>query len=177
MVAAYLYLEAAQTGFFGRGFGSVPLGAEGAIDLSGESGRRRIAPLDASDERQMRLQRGAVDELARRHVGTPISGGGTEDLRILQQLLDQHVLKRDQVYELQALGVVLGDVMVAQLGYSWVVVQDEIGRSRALRFADSDTLVFPVTMISKRVEKDIRFGVSELYAKAETLASRGGKLE
>ena len=70
--------------------------------------------------------------------------------------------------------MVLGDVMVAQLGLSWVVVEDELGRSRALRLGESDELVYPVTMISKRVEADIRFTVDELYAKAQAIAGRRG---
>jgi len=176
VIAAYVYLVDAGSGFFGGGIGSLPAGSGSAIDLSGDRGRRRILPLEASDERQLEIQRKTVDELARRHVGTPLSGGDPDDLRILQALLDQGVLDPDQVYELQALGVVLGDVMAAQLGFRWVVVQDEIGRSRALRFDDTDTLVFPVTMISKRVEGDVRFAVSELYAKAEAIAARNGAL-
>jgi hypothetical protein len=84
------------------------------------------------------------------------------------------VLQPDQTLELQALGVVLGDVMVAQLGFSWAIVEDELGRSRALRLGESDDLVYPVTMISKRVEKDIRFTVEELYAKAREIAGRRG---
>lgn len=163
-------------GFFGGGIGSLPVGSEGAIDLSGEGNRRRILPLEAADERQLQLQRKAVDELSRRHVGTPISGGALDDLRIIQTLLDLRVLGADQAYELQSLGVVLGDVMVTQLDFSWVVVQDEVGRSRALRFRDTDTLVFPVTMISKRVEGDVRFAVSDLYAKAESIAAQNGAL-
>lgn len=176
VIAGYVYLVDAEGGLFGGGMGALPVGSEGAIDLSGERELRRILPLEASDQRQLRLQRKAIDELARRHVGTPVSGGDLDDLRIVQALLDQRVLAADQVYELQALGVVLGDVMVKQLGFSWVVVQDEIGRSRALRFRDTDTLVFPVTMISKRVEGDVRFEVSDLYAKAEAIAARNGAL-
>jgi hypothetical protein len=174
LAALYLYLD------YGSGSGT-PFGfqldrpaAEGAIDLDPESSRTQIDSLEYSDERLMGRQRSVVDELARRHVGSPLTGGALDDLRILQELLDQRVLQPEQTYELQALGVVLGDVMVAQLGFSWAIVEDELGRSRALRLGTSDELVYPVTMISKRVERDVRFTVRELYDKAQAIAERRG---
>lgn len=174
LIAVYVYFAGVESGYFDSTYSAVPPSADGALDLAPESGRRAIRPLEADDERLMRRQRGVVDELARRHVGTPVSGGQRDDLRILQELLDQRAVPSDEIYQLQALGVVLGDVMVEQLGFSWVIVEDELGRSRALRFGDTDALVFPVTMISKRVERDVRFTVDELYGKAEEIAAGGG---
>jgi hypothetical protein len=174
LIAVYVYFAGVEHGYFETAYSAFPPSAGGALDLAPESGRRSIASLEASDERLMRRQRGVVDELARRHVGTPVAGGKLDDLRILQELLDQRVVPSDEIYQLQALGVVLGDVMAEQLGFSWVIVEDELGRSRALRFGDTDALVFPVTMISKRVERDIRFTVDELYKKAEEIAAGGG---
>jgi hypothetical protein len=174
LAALYLYLGSYWGGSPGVGFELDRPAAEGQLDLGSESVRRRIGPLADSDERLLSQQRSAVDELARRHVGSPLTGGTTDDLRVLQELLDQRVLQPDQTYELQALGVVLGDVMVAQLGFSWAIVEDELGRSRALRPGESDAIVYPVTMISKRVEADIRFTVDELYAKAQAIARRPG---
>jgi len=144
--------------------------------------RKRISPLTAHDERQMGEQRSKVEELARRHVGTPLTGGASrEDLRILQEILDKQVLSRDQTWELQALGVALGDVMAEQLGLTWVAIEDELGRSRALRFRESEDLIFPVTMISKRVEVKVRFRVLDLFEKTSSrvddlaLRARGGR--
>jgi hypothetical protein len=170
--ALYLYLSSNSGSPLGIALDRPP--SKGALDLDPDSNRMRIGPLEHSDERLMMRQRSAVDELARRYVGTPITGGQLDDLRILQELLDQRVLKPDQTYELQSLGVVLGDVMAAQLGFSWAIVEDELGRSRALRLGESDDRVYPITMISKRVEKDVRFTVNELYAKAQEIAERRG---
>jgi hypothetical protein len=128
--------------------------------------RKQITPLTSHDEKQLRAQRAKVDELARRHVGTTLTGGASpDDLRILQEILDKKVLSQDQTWELQALGVALGDVMAEQLGLTWVVLEDRLGRSRVLRFRESENLVFPVTMISKRVEGNVRFRVQELFEK------------
>jgi hypothetical protein len=174
LAALYLYLGSDWGGPPGAGFELARPAAKGPLDLDSESVRTRIGPLADSDERLLSQQRSAVDELARRHIGSPLTGGTTDDLRIIQALLDQRVLQPDQTYELQALGVVLGDVMVAQLDFSWAVVEDELGRSRALRLGESDERVYPVTMISKRVEADVQFTVNELYAKARAIAGRRG---
>lgn len=133
----------------------------------------RFVPLSGADRDILRTQRSVVDELVRRHVGSPLTASGLEDLRVLQQLIDLRVLKPDQTFELQALGVALGDVMAAQLGLQWVAVQDEYGRSRGLRLGETQVVIFPVTMISKRIELDVDFTVDELYRKSRQTVEQG----
>ena len=126
--------------------------------------RTRFESFSGVETRRTREQRQLIEELARRHIGTPITGGSSlDDLRVIQEILDKGILKQGQTYELQALGVALGDVLARQLGLSWVTVVDELGRSRVLRFRETQNLIFPVTMISKRVEVGVRFQVRELY--------------
>jgi hypothetical protein len=136
------------------------------LEERGSPGKSRFLPLSAADRELLQEQRWRVDALARRHVGAGLTGRSLEDLRILQEILDRAPPAPDETRELQALGVALGDVMAAQLGLSWVVFEDELGRSRALRLGGTDVVVFPVTMISKRVERDVPFRVEELYRKA-----------
>jgi hypothetical protein len=137
-----------------------------------ESAESEVQPLSDSDRRSLERQRDIVRTLARRHVGAPPRGGSLEDLRILQTLVDDRVLERDQVYELQALGVVLGDILAEQLDLSWVVVDDQYGRTRALQYGSREDVFFPVTMISKRYEKRIPVDIDELYEKVETEVAR-----
>jgi len=169
LVAVGFYLSIDPVGFNPLG-GLLPgSGLEGGLleDDSFYSKRTTIEELSQLDLRRLREQRDLVDELARRHVGTPLSvGRSLEDLRVLQELLDQEILDRDQTYELQALGVALGDVLAEQYDLEWVVVNDDLGRSRALRYGEGEDLVFPVTMISKRVEANMKVQVRELYEKS-----------
>jgi hypothetical protein len=46
---------------------------------------------------------------------------------------------------------------------SWVTVQDEYGTDPALRYKTTSILVFPLTMISKRVEDGRAVEVEYLY--------------
>jgi hypothetical protein len=156
--------------------------------------RPTITPLERSDREQLEHQRQMIATLARRHVGSPISGGSLSDLRIIQQLLDRLPPRdrrlvpfvepgfpgRSRIYEVQALGVALGDVMARNLRLEWVVFEDAYGRGRALNKPGTKDLVFPVTMISKRYEKSIPVDVRALYdeiaaerAKADEPRKRG----
>ena len=125
----------------------------------------RYQALSGLELRRLKAQRKIVRELARRHVGRPTTGASLEDLRVIQAILERAGLERDQTFELQALGVALGDVMAAQLGLEWIALQDDFGRSRALRFGETDVVIFPVTMISKRIEAGLPVSVEELWEK------------
>jgi len=77
-------------------------------------------------------------------------------LRLIQTILDNGWISKDETWKLQPLGVAFGDALeqeVAEL--SWVVVEDEFGRDPALRWLDTTRLTFPLTAISKRVEDDV----------------------
>jgi len=84
-------------------------------------------------------------------------------LGLLRALLQQKVFKPDQTYELQCMGIVLGDVFVQELGMTWIMVEDEYGRDPAVRLGDSSIILFPLTMISKRVEKDQEVDVFKMF--------------
>ncbi len=99
---------------------------------------------------------------------------GEADLRWLQRLVDEKVLRRDQTYELQCLGAVLGQVLVARTPLRWVVVEDQHSRELALEYPNTSVIVFPVTMISKRIEDGRDVDVVPLY---RTVAAHVEKLK
>jgi hypothetical protein len=126
----------------------------------------RISEISYLDRQYMTQQRTVMEDLTRRHFGRTFNGNRDNDLGLLQRLLDQRLVRGDQTRELQAMGVIMGDLLAAELSLHWVVYQDELGRSRALRDGDTDTYLFPITMISRRREVDNRTPVAEIYAKA-----------
>jgi hypothetical protein len=127
----------------------------------------RTSELSPLDRQFMRQQRELLQDLVARHYGRQFNGGKANDLPLLQRLLDQRLVRNDQTRELQAMGVIMGDLLAADLGLDWVVYEDREGRSRALRYRQSDNYLFPITMISRRREVDNRAPVAEIYAKAE----------
>jgi hypothetical protein len=106
-----------------------------------------------------------VDALVREHLGRPLARD-TTDLTALQELLDLGVLGPDRTIELQCLGIVFGMILADVVeGMDWAIVEDEIGRDPALRFAGTSLLVFPMTMLSKRVEEGEPVKVAELFGR------------
>ena len=102
---------------------------------------------------------GLVEEVA----GAGLSGD-LSDLAMLQNVLDEKVIEREATYSLQALGMAFGKVFVNNNeGYDWWMVEDEYGRDPAVRYRDTSLLIFPQTMISKRVEDGEDVIVVELY--------------
>jgi hypothetical protein len=153
-----------------RGLLAIPL----ALALLAQAGQQAVAQLTQrtiaepgpADDLKSRRQRESVDELVRRHLGTRLRGD-TRDLDSLQRLLDERHVASDDVLAQQALGVVLGDVMVAELKLHWIVVDDDYGHSRGLRWRESDQLFFPITMISKRLGGGEAVSLRALYTSVE----------
>ena len=72
----------------------------------------------------------------------------------IQQILDEKRYAPEQTYELQSLGLALGDYIQYKDDnlLHWAVVQDEYGRDICLQYKRTAMTVFPMTMLSKRVE-------------------------
>jgi hypothetical protein len=126
----------------------------------------RIGELSDMDRQYMTQQRDSLQSLASTELGRSFSGDRNNDLQILQLLLDKRLVKPDQTRELQAMGVIMGDLLAASLDMHWVIYEDAHGRSRALRYKETDEYLFPVTMISRRREADNDTPVADIYQKA-----------
>jgi len=84
-------------------------------------------------------------------------------LGTLRALLAAGVFAPDQTWELQSMGIVLGDVFVQQMGFHWIMVEDEYGRDPAVRYEETSVILFPLTMISKRLERSEDVDVFDLF--------------
>lgn len=125
-----------------------------------------IGELTMLDRQFMLQQRELLSDLVSRHYGRQFNGETDSDLELLQRLLDDRIVRAEQTRELQAMGVIMGDLLAAELGLDWVTYEDSLGRSRALRYSDTDNYLFPITMISRRREADNRTAVADIYRKA-----------
>lgn len=130
-----------------------------------------VSELTAIDRQYMQHQRQQLDELAARHYGRRFTGDKDGDLALLQRLLDDQLVRGDQTEQLQGMGIILGDLLAREQGLHWVVYEDKLGRSRALRYRETDNYLFPVTMISRRREVGNTTPVADIYQKAEDAIS------
>ena len=73
------------------------------------------------------------------------------------------LLRSNQTWELQALGVVLGDAMISSIpGLAWWSVTDEFGTDPTLRYRETTLQFNALTIISKRIERGEIVNVKEL---------------
>ncbi len=113
---------------------------------------QKITALTIDDQGRLARQILRVEQLAAQHLNRRLPKGDG-DLDVLQALLDAKAIAATETYELQCLGIVLGTRLIDHIpGLDWVIVEDEYGRDPALRYRDAQLLLFPLTMISKRVE-------------------------
>jgi hypothetical protein len=113
-------------------------------------------------------QRGDVEDLVSRHLGIMALRGNGDDLPVLQQLVDKRVVKNDDVEVWQAIGVVIGDLIAEEFDLHWVSVEDEYGVSKALQLQDTMNFVFPITLLSKRVQFRQKIDIQAIYEKLRT---------
>ncbi len=93
-------------------------------------------------------------------------------LGTLRAIMNAEVFSPEQTYELQSMGVVLGDVFVQDMGFHWIVIEDEHGRDPAIKFQSTSVILFPLTMISKRIERGETVDVFDLYNGVAALAQK-----
>lgn len=124
--------------------------------------------LPPDEDARLARQRALVLSRARELYGTGELKRTRDDLAVVQRLLDDGVFAVEETYELQALGVVLGDVLAGELGMRWVQVTDEYGTDPTLRYADTTLQFNALTMISKRVERGEKVDVQWLFDQTVT---------
>jgi len=131
-----------------------------------------ISELSAIDRQYMAGQRNELQEKARTFLGRSFSGDRDRDLDLLQTMLDKSLVRKNQTQELQAMGIILGDLLSEELGLEWVIYEDKKGRSRALRLDKTEVYLFPVTMIARRREVGNTATVESIYRKAVASVKR-----
>ena len=130
-----------------------------------------IGELSYLDKQYMAQQREILGELVAKNFGRRFNGAKANDLDLLQRLLDQNLVRREQIRELQAMGVIMGDLLAEDMELHWVIYEDRQGRSRALRDGTTDIYLFPITMISRRWAVDNHTPVEQIYQKAQNIVT------
>jgi len=138
-----------------------PTWAQNSI-ISPNTADRRIEALSPIDQQFMAAQRAKVETLANQ-LGQQLTGIPERDLATLQRILELGLIAPDDTLQLQALGVVLGDLFATELNMNWIVYRDPAGRTRALQYGTSEVFLFPVTMISRRWEVGHQRPVADIF--------------
>ncbi len=85
-------------------------------------------------------------------------------LGLITAILQAGIIEPHETWKLQNLGISFGDALAQELGLDWVAVEDDFGRDPALKDRRSTLILFPMTMISKRIERGEAVEPHDLFA-------------
>ena len=126
---------------------------------------QKIEPLNSDEIADLEAKRTWV----RNHY----TGGARQEydslegkLRLLDTVLRNKWIATDETLKLQCLGVAFGDALIQKLGFIWIAVEDEYGRNPALALEGTSIIAFPLTSISKRIERGEEVEIYELFENA-----------
>jgi hypothetical protein len=132
-----------------------------------------IKELGWMDKNRMEQEVARVNELGQTKLGAPVRRD-LSDLNTLQRIVDRELVAMDDYETQQAMGVVLGNVIQADFPntFEWKIYEDELGRSRALCVRNTSDCLFPVTMLSRRMEVGTKPDVKKIYGDAIRLMEK-----
>lgn len=107
--------------------------------------------------------RKAGKELIQRKLGILSINGTTTDFKAMQSLINRRMVRLDDVAVWQNLGVLFGDVLAREFNMIWVIYEDDLGASKALRWRKTDNFLFPITMLSKRAKYGEEINVAQIF--------------
>jgi len=84
-------------------------------------------------------------------------------IALLQRIIDSGEIPTEETIKLQCLGTYLGQAIVEKTGWQWRLVEDDYGTDLAIQIPEKEAWIFPVTMISKRIEAGEEVNVRELF--------------
>jgi hypothetical protein len=84
-------------------------------------------------------------------------------LSLLNTILKSDWIEPTETYKLQSLGITLGDIIVQDLHVVWIEVNDEYGDTPAVQLPGTTIIIYPMTMLSKRIEAGETINIYELH--------------
>ena len=124
---------------------------------------QKILEPSAEDLERINEQLAIAEEIVKANYPEVTLEYNQADLMWLQRILDDGILQATQTYELQSLGLAFGQIIANQTQFRWVTVEDEYGCDPALKYADTEIMLFPLTMISKRVEQGKKVDLVDMF--------------
>jgi len=122
-----------------------------------------VKPLSKKDETWLQQAEQHILQVLQAHYGNCEFTYTERDLVLVQRLIDDGFIKSDQLLEQQCLGVVLGNVFTHQTRMRWSVVTNDFGTLIAIYDAKIKFTLYPITMISQRMDDRRKIDMPALY--------------
>lgn len=123
------------------------------LPQDGESMLQSIQPATPADRDGIAARAATVLGLLRARYGDVQLRRTEDDLALLQKLHDDGGLRAGQEEALEAVGLVFGEVLATRLPLQWITVEWQGERSLGLQYPNTTVIVFPGSMVAKRVNR------------------------
>lgn len=128
-----------------------------------ESGVSEIRELNWMNHNYLDKQRQLADTTMRQATGRQLHQN-RGDLRRIQRAIDSGALDNANKQTLQALGAALGDIFANEhKKFDWRVYEDDAAASHAVCLIGTEHCLFPMTMISRRMEAGLKPDVTKIF--------------
>ncbi len=127
--------------------------------------KQTVSPLSQEEIARLEAQRKWVREHYESNPEAAYSSVAGK-LAVLNSIIQSGWVESHETVKLQSLGVAFGDALAQDLELIWVTIQDEYGIDPALICVGTSVKVFPLTSISKRIERGETVDVYDLFGEA-----------
>lgn len=84
-------------------------------------------------------------------------------LYLLDSIINANWIEKTETIKLQCLGITFGDVFVQDMDFEWVQIEKDGEIDVALQLPGTSIILFPQTMISKRIERGEDIDIYHLF--------------
>jgi len=131
-------------------------------DADGKKMEESIQPATAADRARIAEHEARVLKMLQARYGEVQLLQTEADLALLQRLSDDGALKPGMSAELESVGIVFGQVLSGRSRLRWITVEWEGERTLALQYPKTTVIIFPGSMIAKRVARGERVDFAAL---------------
>jgi hypothetical protein len=129
--------------------------------------------LTGSDWAELREGLATVSALLKKKYNGADLTQTANDLPLLQRILDDGVYDATETAGLTGIGTALGNIVEKQLHFEWVAVDDNKGRTPALKLkAAQELIVFPIRLVLDPVAADRPVYLADIYKRIQEDAKR-----
>lgn len=122
-----------------------------------------IRDLNPANEDFLNRQRQVANELVRFKLGRQLHQKQI-DLSVIQTAIDRGHLEDESKETLQAFGAAMGDIFAnSHKNLHWKVYEDQLGASHAVCLDETEHCIFPMTILSRRIEAGLKPDVSKIF--------------
>jgi hypothetical protein len=128
-----------------------------------DPGDQKIIELRNEDKIQINKQFNNAFHIVEKYTNKNLDKS-QNDIKLIQIVIDNKFLNRSQTYDLQCLGIAFGMILENNIkGLHWITVIDKYGETPSLKYKETSIIIYPLTMISKRVEESREIDLIYLY--------------